>query len=284
VNGTRSTGALTSSQTYILTCQGSGGTATRSATVSVTSPAPAVTITANPTTVKNGATSLLSWKSTNATTCVASGGWSGSEPTTGTKTTAALTATTQFTLTCTGPGGTAAQSAIVTAQAPAPSVSLTANPASIANGASTTLHWTSTNATQCVATGGWTGTLATSGSQSTGALTATKTYTLSCSGAGGSATQTATVTVSGSPALGTATVSWSAPTTNTNGTPADLAGYRVYYGTQPGALTQSVKIATPATTTYKITGLTTGTWYFAVAADSVDGTQSSLSNIGSKTF
>jgi hypothetical protein len=35
---------------------------------------------------------------------------------------------------------------------------------------------------------------------------------------------------------------------------------------------------------YEITGLTSGTWYFAIAANAADGTQSAMSNIGSKTI
>jgi hypothetical protein len=63
-----------------------------------------------------------------------------------------------------------------------------------------------------------------------------------------------------------------------------LTGYTIYYGTTEGALTQSVVVSGATTLTYTITGLTTGTWYFAVAADAADGTQSAMSEIGSKTF
>jgi hypothetical protein len=78
---------------------------------------------------------------------------------------------------------------------------------------------------------------------------------------------------------------WSAPTENTNGTAVTpLTGYTIYYGTTEGALTQSVVVSGATTLTYTITGLTTGTWYFAVAADAADGTQSAMSEIGSKTF
>lgn len=82
----------------------------------------------------------------------------------------------------------------VTPPPPAPTVSLTATPAAIIAGASSALGWSSTNATACTASGGWTGAKATSGSQSvTPAVTAT--YTLACTGAGGSASASATVTV-----------------------------------------------------------------------------------------
>jgi hypothetical protein len=87
------------------------------------------------------------------------------------------------------------------------------------------------------------------------------------------------------PTTGSATLMWSAPTENTNGTAVTpLTGYTIYYGTSEGALTHSVVVSGAATLTYTITGLTTGTWYFAVAADAADSTQSAMSEIGSKTF
>jgi hypothetical protein len=107
---------------------------------------------------------------------------------------------------------------------------------------------------------------------------------LSCTGTGGTTSQTATVTVTASN-TGTATLTWVPPTQNTNGTPVTtLSGYRIYYGTTEGALTQSVVISSASTTSYEITGLSSGTWYFAVVAVAADGTESAQSNIGSKTI
>jgi hypothetical protein len=63
-----------------------------------------------------------------------------------------------------------------------------------------------------------------------------------------------------------------------------LTGYTIYYGTSENSLTQSVLVSGASTTSYEITGLTSGTWYFAIAADAADGTQSAMSNIGSKTM
>ena len=194
-SGSQSTGALTANKSYGLTCTGSGGSATQLATVSVTKAAPALTLSASPSTVKSGAASMLAWSSTNTTACVASGGWSGTKPTSGSSATANLSATTKFMLTCTGAGGSASQSATVTTSATPPSVSISASPSSVASGGSSTLTWSSTNATACTASGAWSGSMATSGSQATGAMTATKTYALSCTGAGGTATQSATVAV-----------------------------------------------------------------------------------------
>src|ERR1700760_75819 len=58
-------------------------------------------------------------------------------------------------------------------------------PLTITSGNSSTLTWISTNATSCTAMGGWTASTTTSGSASTGALTATTTYTMICSDANG---------------------------------------------------------------------------------------------------
>lgn len=88
--------------------------------VSPTPPAPTVTLTAGTASVANGGTTTLTWSSTGATSCTASGAWSGNKATSGTETTAALTSSSTFTLTCTGPGGNANQSTTVSISAPAP--------------------------------------------------------------------------------------------------------------------------------------------------------------------
>lgn len=77
--------------------------------------------------------------------------------------------------------------------APPPSVTLTAAVGSVTSGAATTLTWSSTHATSCTASGAWSGTRATAGSESTGALTSAATFTLTCTGSGGSGTASATV-------------------------------------------------------------------------------------------
>jgi hypothetical protein len=85
-------------------------------------------------------------------------------------------------------------------------------------------------------------------------------------------------------ANGSATVSWTPPTQNTNGsTLTNLAGYHIEYGTSASALTQSVQVANPGLTSYLVSNLAPGTYYFAVAAYNSGGEQSSLSNVGSKT-
>jgi hypothetical protein len=77
----------------------------------------------------------------------------------------------------------------------APTVNLTPSPMSVVSGGSTTLTWTSTNATSCVASGGWTGNKGTNGNMTIGSITAATAFTLTCNGAGGAGSATANVTV-----------------------------------------------------------------------------------------
>ena len=60
-----------------------------------------------------GAVSTLSWSSTNATSCSAGGSWNGTKATSGSASIGVLTASSTFTLQCTGLGGTSSQSATV---------------------------------------------------------------------------------------------------------------------------------------------------------------------------
>jgi Fibronectin type III domain len=84
---------------------------------------------------------------------------------------------------------------------------------------------------------------------------------------------------------GSASLSWTTPTQNTNGTPlTDLAGYTIYYGTSPSELTQTIQLADPSATSYVINNLSAGTYYFAVAAYTTVATQSAQSSVGSKTI
>lgn len=98
--------------------------------------------------------------------------------------------------------------------------------------------------------------------------------------AGGGSTPPVTPT----PTTGSATVSWSAPTTNTDGSAlTDLAGYHIYYGTSATSLTQSVNITSSAIASYVLQNLASGTWYFAVTAVTNAGAESARSSVVSKT-
>lgn len=85
--------------------------------------------------------------------------------------------------------------------------------------------------------------------------------------------------------VGTAILSWSVPTQNTDGSAlVDLAGYRVYYGNNPNAMAQSININTVGMTTYVVTNLGSGTWYFAIKSVNSVGVESDMSNVASKTI
>lgn len=84
---------------------------------------------------------------------------------------------------------------------------------------------------------------------------------------------------------GTATLSWEAPTTNTDGKPlTDLAGYRIYYGTDANNLVATVDLDSVGLQTYVIDDLGAATWYFAVRAYTSTGAESALSEVVSKTI
>jgi hypothetical protein len=86
-------------------------------------------------------------------------------------------------------------------------------------------------------------------------------------------------------ATGSATVSWTPPTANTDGTSLqNLAGYRIYYGTSASSLDKSVNVPTAGTTSYMVDNLTPATWYFTVKAYTSSGTESDASNVATKTI
>jgi hypothetical protein len=93
------------------------------------------------------------------------------------------------------------------------------------------------------------------------------------------------VTVTRPAANGTATLSWSTPTENTDGSPvSDLAGFRVYHGSGPDALDEMTQLPDASATTHVFSQLASGTHYFAVSSYTTGGAESELSNVGSKTI
>lgn len=72
-------------------------------------------------------------------------------------------------------------------------------------------------------------------------------------------------------------LSWDAPTTNEDGTPlTDLSGYKVYYGNLSGEYNNTEDVGN--LTTYKVTNLGDGEWYFVVTAYDTSGNESAYSN------
>lgn len=84
------------------------GTSTGSTTGSTTAPPqPTVRLRAGATTVASGGSTTLSWTSSYADSCNASGGWSGTRTVNGSQSVGPLLQSTTFSLSCTGAGGSA---------------------------------------------------------------------------------------------------------------------------------------------------------------------------------
>ncbi|HET7756098.1 MAG TPA: hypothetical protein VFK87_02490, partial [Steroidobacteraceae bacterium] len=134
---------------------------------------------ASATDVKAGSSVTLTWSSTNASSCTASGAWSGTLATSGSQS-PLIPATVTYTLTCTGSGGSASQSVTVNGwNAPQPAIS--ADATSILANNSVTLSWAAPNANACTGADGLSGSLATSGTQISALLTSTTVFSVSCS-------------------------------------------------------------------------------------------------------
>ncbi len=88
--------------------------------IEVVNAPPQVTLTASPMSVTTDAATTLSWTTSGATACTASGGtFTGSEPVGSGTASVVVTATTTYTLTCTGAGGSGSANVTVTATAAA---------------------------------------------------------------------------------------------------------------------------------------------------------------------
>ena len=102
----------------------------------------------------------------------------------------------------------------------------------------------------------------------------------------GSIAGTTLLTVTGG---GVVTLTWDAPTTNTDGSSlnplTDLSIYKVYYGTASQTYTQMVSVTNPGITTItKTLNLSPGTYYFTVTTVNISGQESSYSNEVIKTI
>lgn len=143
-------------------------------------------------------------------------------------------------------------------------VNLSANPSSAQSSAAPVLTWsTSPTAQSCLASGGWSGARAVSGSETQPTIRANTSYTLTCTWGDG-----------------TASVSWVAPTSNEDGSDLlDLAGFKVLYGTSADALTETALVDDNTRTSYTAQSLAPGTWYFAARAFNTHQVESANSNV-----
>jgi len=219
---------------------------------------PTIKLAAQPGTVASGTSTVLSWNASNATSVSISG--LGAFPATG-SVKVTPTVTTTYTATATGPGGTTQSSTVVsvTTSGPPPTISLSAQPSTIAPGSSAVLGWTTTNATSVTIPG--VGTFGPTGSAKV-TPSSTTVYAAMATGPGGTTTSPITVTVSQNPpptisinaqpgtitSGGTAVLSW----TTTNATSVNIQGL----GSFPANGSTNVKPTT--TTNYVATAMGPG--------------------------
>jgi phospholipase C len=251
---------------------GCGYTASNGSGGTTATPAPTVSAAANPTAITLGNSSTVTVTAANATQVILTGS-DGSTYTLsagGGMQAVSPTATATYTALATGSGGknTATATVTVTAAPAAPTVSITANPASIPSGSSSSLTVMATNATQVMVTGsdGSTYTLQPSGGAQAVKPTATTTYTATATGAGGTISATAivtvvpasaaTVSIAASPASITSGNSSTLTVTAANATQVTVTGTDgSTYNLQPSGGTQSVKPTATVTYTATATGV-----------------------------
>jgi len=107
---------------------------------------------------------------------------------------------------------------------------------------------------------------------------------LSCGG-GDSANQRPIEIPIASSGLGSATLSWTAPTQNDDGSPlTDLTGYKFLWGITPGVYPNSVTVNNPGITIYVIDNLAPGTYHFVAVAINAAGVESEYSNTTTTTI
>ena len=107
-------------KTYTITCSGAGGTVTKSVNITVnavpviSATTPVLVLTATPTVVKGGS-AVVSWSSTNVSSCIASGEWQGVKELSGSyvKPNRNWVGKESFTLTCTGSHGSTSKTVVV---------------------------------------------------------------------------------------------------------------------------------------------------------------------------
>ncbi len=164
-----------------------------------------VSLSASPTSVGIGLPVTLTWSSTNANSCTASGEWSGTLPKAGSQLVTPGTAGPHtYTLSCANPGIPAQTSVIVTAVPP--NVTMSAFPTTVVAGKSITLRWNGEYASTCVASGAWSGSLPTAGSKTLIARgEGQESFHLECTSSAASDAADAIVTVTAAPVAPPAT-------------------------------------------------------------------------------
>ncbi len=227
-----------------------------------------VSFSATPASITVGQSSTLGWNVTNATSLSLN---QGIGVVTGTSKVVSPTSKTSYILTATNSAGSVTQSVDVTVSStpnptPPPTLNFTASPDIINAGKSSTLTWSTTNATACTASNGWSGSKATSGSLVV-TPSATAVYALDCTGAGGSTGKIVGVTVQQSPVLPVISSFSASPNSISTGQSSTLSW--VVSGSTSLSLSQGIGTVTGTTKTISPTSTTTYVLTATNAAGSV---------------
>jgi len=148
--------------TFTLTCNGAvGDPVVATDTVTVSQPALITSFGASLTSLAENQITTFTWATENVVSCVASngaGGWSAevlSLPNGSAQIAITTAGVYTFTMTCEGEAGApAVASEVITVSAAAEITSFVATPDSVTTGETTTLSWTTENATSCTPSGG----------------------------------------------------------------------------------------------------------------------------------
>jgi hypothetical protein len=197
-SGTETVPPLTESSEFRLSCTGPAGTDEAVLSVAVGPPEDAawLELGISRAGVDYGDETQLAWSAANVDDCVATGGWSGARPLSGSEVIRDLIVDTTFMLECSGSGGTVERTVLVAVGEPsAPALTLSVAPDSVVAGAAPLLTWSAENVDICMASGGWSGERSPNGVESGPPLTASTDFTLECVGPGGSVSAVASVEV-----------------------------------------------------------------------------------------
>ena len=273
--------------TYTITAQGTGGPVTQTATFTVNAPAnntPTISWNTTPGSVANGQNYTVSarghdadgnltqvnvWK--NGAPFAFAGGGNGTDGDSGNTTSDAGPATITFTANAVDALGATAATITQTVTVAAPlavSASISASPATTTTPGSTTITWSSNNATSVSVAGPGLNSTALIGSQAiTGLAAGSHDYTITAQGPSGPVVQTATVTVSTA-----ATVSGTISTSPATGT--EPASTTVAWNTSNAA---AVVVSGPGLSStadsgsQTVSGLTAGTHTYTLTAQGPGG-------------
>lgn len=231
-----------------------------------------VTLSASPNPAQPGDQITLTWQSDQAVDCVASGGWQGAKPPSGSQLVGPVTQNQQFDLSCSNAyGGSLASTEVVVTQDETVNVTLNVSSTTVKKNNAVELTWQAEHADYCMAENAWQGELPVRGTFTTLPLTAAATFQITCFRNGESAVAMASVAIEDRVVL-----SWRAPTRNEDGSPiTGIVSYNIYWGSKPGEYSDVVSV--PGEASEWQANLLPGTYYFAMSTIDQAGVESELS-------